>query len=125
MTSQFKAQMSRAKKTAIDIARASTINAGGQVEFRSPVDSGRFRNTWNTKIGGTDESMVEHDSLAVLIDVTDGLQPGQKLFFTNPLPYGPRLEYEAWSAQSPNGMVRIVAANWSQIVSKEAKAIKR
>lgn len=124
MPSQFKNQMSRAKKVAIEIARASAISAGSQVEFRSPVDSGRFRGTWNTSIGGIDESMVQHDSIAILFDVAEGLKAGQTIFFTNPLPYGPRLEYEAWSEQAPQGMVGITVAQWSQIVSKEARAAK-
>ena len=47
---------------------------------------------------------------------------GETYYLTNNLPYIRRLEYEGWSGQAPEGMVRVTVTEFQSVVNK---AIKR
>ena len=80
---------------------------------KAGVPSGRARGNWNLSIGaadgtydwerkdpsGTAQTML-HQQQALAIKV------GDRVFIANGLPYIRRLEY-GWSAQAPEGMVRL------------------
>ena len=107
------------------IAQQAYVVTIQKVNRRTPVDSGLFKNNWFTalnapsqqttqRIGGTfgePQSNAVDDAQGIQFDI------GDTLFLTNSLPYAERLEY-GWSAQSPEGMVRISAGEWSQTVNK-------
>ena len=44
---------------------------------------------------------------------------GSTLVFSNPMPYGPRLEYDAWSTQAPDGIVRPAVKRMVKILNKD------
>ena len=89
----------------------------------SPVDTGLFRRSWTPSIGSPRFDNSGGSAAAVL----QGLQPGQVYYFVNGQPYGPRLEYESWSPQAPNGMVGIAVAQHQartdQIVARLRRGI--
>lgn len=92
--------------------------------YGSPVDEGRFRGNWQITDGspaggvlerlypvGSEQQMID-DGMAVL----SALREGRVTFFTNNLPYAHRLEYDGWSDQAKQGIVRPIAARFQQIV---------
>jgi hypothetical protein len=60
----------------------------------SPVDTGRFKSSWNLTINS------------------------KEAIISNPVPYGEYLEF-GHSQQAPNGMVRINCQKWDEIVSNQ------
>lgn len=45
------------------------------------------------------------------------------IWAVNNLPYGPRLEFDAWSSQAPAGMVRISIAEFQTFVNKAVQGL--
>jgi tRNA(Glu) U13 pseudouridine synthase TruD len=109
--------------------RESFIAATQSVMFKAPVDKGVFKNSFFTEINGitthtTDEAdktgqkrLDEAKSESLKIKIGDSIS------FVSLSPYGPRLE-NGYSEQAPNGMVRLTAAEWPQIVAQVVKGIK-
>lgn len=87
---------------------------------------GQFRTNWRVDYGlpsyaikdseqwKTNAQQVKGDVLAMDI--------GSVLTFSNPMPYGPRLEYDAWSTQAPDGIVRPAVKRMVKILNTELKA---
>lgn len=103
------------------VVRKSTFDIFRAIVLRSPVDSGRFRANWNCTRGAPDESTTDS------VDQARGdgeaakaltFASGDVVWFVNGLPYAYRLEYDSWSKQAPNGMIRITAAEFDQYVKK-------
>jgi hypothetical protein len=44
------------------------------------------------------------------------------VYMTNSLPYAEKIEYEGYSRQAPQGMLRANVAKWQRIVKAKAKA---
>ncbi len=103
------------------------MRLGGAIVMRSPVDTGRFRSNWLSAYGAIDAStnnaLDKSGSAAIgkLTASVSAFPAGQVFYFTNSLPYAQRLEYDAWSAQSPAGMVRVSVAGWQSIVEDEIR----
>lgn len=106
------------------VRRASVLELFKLVIFATPVDTGRLRGNWQTTINspateavgrtGGDVSLAEAmANLGALVDV---------VWFTNNLPYAERIEYDGWSGQAPEGMVRRHVSQWQKIVAAKAKA---
>ena len=93
--------------------------------FRSPVDTGRFRANWvvgnGTVNGNTKESFTAANNS---IEINSIKVNGQIIYITNSLPYAYRLEYESWSKQAPQGMVRITAVEVNQIARQVGVQVK-
>ena len=107
--------------------------SGIALEF-SPVDEGLFRNNWfsglnqpstqtTEKLSNYGQGIIAGPRYTEALHLSTKYKVGDKLFFTNSLPYARRLEY-GHSQQAPNGMVRIAAAQWQHIVTKLAGKIK-
>lgn len=113
-----------------EIARVSIIRVGNRVITASPVDKGSFRNQWNTSINSISrdtskpDSRGGADSINELASEISDLKLGATAYFTNPMPYGPRLEYDGWSEQAPNGMLRVNTDLWEMIVNQEVEKRK-
>lgn len=119
----------RVKKYKADyeqVAKASLVRVGSQVVQRTPKDTGRAQGNWNSAYGALDSSTQEDgkDSIGELNVSIEGLEIGTVFYFTNNLPYIQRLEYEGWSEQAPQGMLRISTQQFPRIVEEEAKKIK-
>lgn len=132
MAGQFEASLARFGIKSMDkvdrVRRASVLELFQLVIMSTPVDTGRLRGNWQTTInspaGGVREAMDPSGSMA-LADVVANL--GSLLdvvWLTNNLPYVERIEYDGWSRQAPEGMVRKHVAMWRRIVEAKARAFK-
>lgn len=107
----------KSKRTVEQVNRSALWEVGNRIIIRSPVDSGAFKSNWLGAAGQPDNSIVSGDTdpSGKLKVQLDNLTLGQTFFFTNPLPYGQRLE-DGWSEKAAQGMVKISVAEWPQIV---------
>lgn len=111
------------------IARGGFFAIEAMTIARTPVDSGRYRGNWRSSKNAIDHGIMTRSLRTGEVDTgSNGLlfnfNFGDTFYMTNPLPYGPRLEYEGWSLQAPAGMVRISAAQWPRIVQQVARSIR-
>ena len=111
------------------VVRRAALDIGGQLVDRSPVDTGRFKNNWQTGIGGMDKNISAAadlggaGALARLTAKVAAWKPGQSIFISNSLSYAYRLE-TGWSKQAPSGIVRLTVQNFEQAVAKAAQGLK-
>ena len=128
--SQLEAITKKRMQDVSEIARVSIIRVGNRVITASPVDKGSFRNQWNTSINSISydtskpDSKGGADSINELASEISDLNLGATAYFTNPMPYGPRLEYDSYSEQAPNGMLRVNTDLWEMIVNQEVEKRK-
>lgn len=86
---------------------------------------GRFRGNWqvsfDTAITGSidriDPKGAATKAAGVSLIQTFTIGVGT-IWIMNNLPYGPRLEYEGWSNQAPEGMVRVTVTEFQLYVNK-------
>ncbi|MGL5002488.1 MAG: HK97 gp10 family phage protein [Casimicrobium sp.] len=116
-----------AAKAMLDIetvVRKSTFELFNAVIEKSPVDTGRFRANWSCsqgkysseKFDSTEKSRATEQAKLALNFETGGI-----VYFTNSLPYAYRLEYEGWSNQAPQGMVRVSIEEYATFVREALK----
>lgn len=108
------------------VRRASVLELLKLVIFSTPVDTGRLRGNWQTTLNSPAGAAIDRldlggaaamaDAVANLGSLTD------VVWFTNNLPYAERIEYDGWSKQAPEGMVRRHVASWRRIVEAKARA---
>ncbi|ATS92239.1 tail completion or Neck1 protein [Xanthomonas phage Bosa] len=108
------------------VRRASVLELFKLVIFSTPVDTGRLRGNWQTTINSPAGAAIDRldmgggaamaEAVANLGSLTD------VIWFTNNLPYAERIEYDGWSKQAPEGMVRRHLASWKRIVAAKARA---
>lgn len=85
---------------------------------------GRFRGNWQVSFDAPktesipliDPRGVEAKGAAATLIQSFDSEVGT-IWLMNNLPYGPRLEYEAWSKQAPAGMVRISVTEFQTYVN--------
>lgn len=98
----------------VEVHRALHIEAGRRLILRSPVDTGRFRNNWQTGIGSAPSGEANlADPLSRGAAKVARLEPFVLTTWVNNVPYAGRLE-NGWSKQAPAGMLRITAAEISR-----------
>lgn len=123
---QLQAIAKRANGDIEKVASASMLRLGNRIVLQSPVDTGRFKNNWMSAWQAIDRSSNRggntsgSDSLGQLKDKVSSVDLGKEFFFTNTVPYAMKLEY-GHSAQAPDGIVRVNALHWEQIVTSEVK----
>ena len=81
-----------------------------RVILQTPVDTGAARANWQVSRGEPITSITERSQTEALRDLPKKRNYGglkEPTFLTNNLPYIQRLEFEGWSDQAPEGMVRI------------------
>lgn len=93
---------------------------------------GRFRGNWQVSFDAPIEEAIPlidprgvqaKGSAATLIQSFDS-EVGT-IWLMNNLPYGPRLEYEAWSKQAPAGMVRVSVTEFQTYVNKAVAGLEK
>jgi hypothetical protein len=111
------------------VRRASVLELFKLVVMATPVDTGRLRGNWQTTINSPAGAATTRDDpsgAAALAEAMANLGSlADVVWFTNNLPYAERIEYEGWSRQAPEGMVRRHLAQWQRIVSAKAAALGR
>ncbi|MBD1589786.1 hypothetical protein [Pseudomonas typographi] len=93
---------------------------------------GRFRGNWQVSFETPIEESIERidpqgtgtKGAAAQIIQTFELGVGS-IWIMNNLPYGPRLEYEAWSRQAPAGMVRISVTEFQIFVNNAVSGLDK
>lgn len=110
------------------IRRAIILKLFSSIILDSPVDTGRFRGNWKTTVGAPATAAVDAidkgGALAIasiLPNCGDGTGKDIIVYFANNLPYGYKLEFEGWSDQAPQGMVRKNVARITSLVNKAAQ----
>lgn len=120
------------------VVRGTVLSMGSKIIERSPVGNpsiwkkprkgyvgGRFRNNWQFSVeapatgvnAGVDPNGVKANG--ELRAQVNSMKMGQTFYMTNNLPYAVRLEF-GWSKQAPQGMVRIVTAQYEQAIREAA-----
>lgn len=141
---KFAAEFGKLLKAAGDkaelVVKKSAISVLTSVEFKSPVGDpdtwsspappgytgGQFKANWNLSVESidytttTDKDPTGGDAVKRAELAIEDYKMGDKVFITNSLPYAYRLEYEGWSGQAPQGMVRITALEFEQYVREQA-----
>lgn len=105
------------------------LKLGESVVTLSPVDTGRFKGNWQLGIDKTtSESLLRMDpdgfaTLSEIAQKVNSFTAGQIAYLQNHVLYGYDLEYGS-STQAPDGVVRVTAQRFIQIVN-EAAALHR
>jgi len=126
---QLKAFAEKTKADMATVVRKTAFSLGESMVVMSPVDTGRFRGNWqygadtiNTSTGSADDKSGRTALNRIQAGIR-GWKPGQTIWLTNSLPYGPRLE-AGWSKQSPAGMVRVSVANYQQYIADAIASVR-
>lgn len=126
---QLKAFSEKTKADMATVVRKTALSLGESMVLMSPVDTGRFRGNWqygadaiNTSTGGADDKSGRTALNRIQAGIR-GWKPGQTIWITNSLVYGPRLE-AGWSKQAPAGFVRVSVANYQQYVADAIASVK-
>lgn len=120
----------KAKGNVDKVLRETVVLASQQIVQRSPVDTGRFRANWQFSVGAPDMTTSERVdpsgslTIARILGQVAGIKAGPTVYLTNSLPYAYRLEYEGWSDQAPNGMVRVTLAGLQAAVNDYVSRLK-
>ena len=144
---KFAAEFGKLLKAAGDkaelVVKKSAISVLTSVEFKSPVGDpdtwsspappgytgGQLKANWNLSVESidytttTDKDPAGGDAVKRAELAIEDYKIGDKVFITNSLPYAYRLEYEGWSGQAPQGMVRITALEFEQYVREQAAKV--
>lgn len=87
---------------------------------------GQFRTNWRVDYGLPSYTIKDSEQWKAnaqqVKDEVLAMDIGSTLVFSNPMPYGPRLEYDAWSTQAPDGIVRPAVKRMVKILNTELKA---
>ncbi|MGA0608831.1 hypothetical protein [Caldimonas sp. KR1-144] len=120
----------KAGRNADLVIRKVAVDMNSRIVLRTPVDTGRARGNWQTTIGSpaTGQLSVEDPTGASTVAAATrrlaGFRSGPSIFIMNNLPYIERLEY-GHSGQSPQGMVRVTAREFLNLVNTEARAVRQ
>lgn len=112
------------------VLRQTVMLASQGIVQRSPVDTGRFRANWQFSVGVPDLSTSKQVdpsgsiTMARIQGQIAGIKAGQDAYLTNSLPYAHRLEFEGWSSQAPNGMVRVTLAGLQAAVNDYVASLR-
>lgn len=109
------------------VRRASVLELFKLIIMATPVDTGRLRGNWQTAINSPVSAATTRDDpsgSAAISEVMANLGSlADIVWFTNNLHYAERIEYDGWSRQAPEGMVRKHIAQWQRIVTAKAQAL--
>lgn len=106
------------------------IELGGRLIRRTPVDMGRARGNWNASVGQedpkTDPDRRAPEALSEGSQRIAGLKlsRGQRLYWTNGLPYIRRLN-DGWSRQAPSGYIQTTVREMRDFVDQTARGLNR
>ena len=99
-----------------------TLDLFRRITKRTPVDTGRLRNSWQieggivTRANPLAEGQYGPEAPPQLS--RDRTIVGRSWTIHNPLPYARRIEYGHSQAQAPSGMVRVTLAEFDGIIRR-------
>ena len=111
------------------VIRGTAIKLFKSIIISSPVDEGTFRANWFVS-GATPSSQVNEnvgggyssDVISRTSRDVEALVNWEAITFTNNLPYARRLEF-GYSDQAPQGMVRVSAMRFNELIREEASKL--
>lgn len=118
----------KAEGNAEKVVRKIGIDLFSRTVERTPVDTGRARANWNVSIGtanlATSEA-TDKGGEATKARIRNTLHDWKQgdIYLMNSLPYIRRLEYDGWSGQAPQGMVRITVAEFQTFVDAATRSV--
>lgn len=124
--SQF---VAKANKNVDTVIRSVSIKLFSAIIKASPVDTGRFRMSWQTS--GTEERSgtvagvdpTGNDAINSAVTFITNVPVAKQFTLTNNLPYAERLEF-GWSKQAPVGMVRVNVMRFQTLINEEAAKVR-
>ena len=120
------------ERNADRLVKQTALAVDQSVVLASPVDTGRFRSNWRVGLGAPVEGEIEahapgQDGSTASANTQGALghaqteiakrQPGQTVWISNPLPYGPRLN-AGHSGQAPAGFVETAVREGVEVVRR-------
>lgn len=125
------AEAAKRANVAIDKAvRVVILDVTAGVTAKTPVGTGRAKGNWipsvDSKATFSNVDLKDTTALGQPSDLSEAIAlsnaaVGRVYYLTNNLTYIRRLEYDAWSDQAPNGMVRITLAESQRNLDKLIK----
>lgn len=109
------------------IMRDATTRVSNSLVRLSPVDEGEYVAEWDVNIGSWPSDTEQQPdprktkTRQRLKDVISAVEYGKAVFFENDDPVAVKLEY-GYSAQAPQGVVRLTARRWRSFVKGAARA---
>jgi len=106
-----------------DVVKKSLLRVASAAESKSPVDKGLFKGNWRVAFGSPNNQVnnyVDKNALNEIRVQLGTMKMGEIVFITNPSQYSIFLELGG-SEQAPNGMVRITARTFPEIVKDEIR----
>lgn len=103
------------------------IEIGSSVVMLSPVLTGRFRGNWQLTFGTpSNHSLNTFDpvgsrTIQEIMQKAKYFTAGQVAYIVNNLTYGPLIETGNHSRKAPNGVVRVTAARFAEIVEEAVR----
>lgn len=133
----------KAKGNARAVVRKVVLDAGTSIVMKTPVGDpanwatpapegyvgGRARGSWQYAQGGpstVEPGTVDKSGQVAIQRIAAGVSSGdaaEQHFITSTVPYIRRLEYEAWSKQAPEGMVRLTVEEYGRFVDNAVKEL--
>jgi len=110
------------------IVRGTAIKLFSGIIKSSPVDEGTFRSNWfvsgesPSTQANENASGAEAGILARTESDVNALIDWEAITLTNNLPYARRLEF-GYSDQAPQGMVRVNAIRFNELIKEEARKL--
>lgn len=119
----------KAEGNAQTVVRKISIDLFSKTVLRTPVDTGRARANWNCSIGAPSFTVSQKTDKSGTttqagIRRTLGNWKDGDIYLMNSLPYIRRLEYDGWSGQAPQGMVRITVTEFQTFVDGAVRSVK-
>jgi lysophospholipase L1-like esterase len=118
--------MRKSQKAGNDEVRSIALKGLGLVVTKTPFDEGTAKGNWNVAIDSINESTdldrKESEALFAGDSVIGSYNDDNEINISNALPYANRLE-NGWSAQAPNGMVKVTIAELNRIILRNNKKI--
>jgi hypothetical protein len=105
----------KAGEAADMVTRKICLDLFSDITMNTPADTGRARANWFASINTPSSVTIQYNgspasaAQGAINDagVAISQATGNILWISNNLPYIYRLEFEGWSKQAPNGMVRL------------------
>jgi len=90
---------------------------------KSPVDTGRFRNSWYVTGNPTEIRDMQSALESYSAGIVSKMAEGGAVYIVNDMPYAMRLEF-GLSKQAPAGMARITVMEFQRYLDKAVQAAK-
>lgn len=125
----FSIQLKRYGAKSIDavdrVRRRVIIELFSAIIRETPVDTGRLRSNWQITLRSPATGTLGIRDVSAVIAEAEAAANASKgddvVIMRNNLPYAYRIEYEGWSKQAPEGMVRRNIAMFQRIVNRAAR----